>query len=368
MIFGKYPWTDFHDLNLDWLVDTVKNIINDIKSLFNWTEQHEEDYKNLKEIVDGLPNIPQKWILVGDSFGESPSIGQDWESLLVSYLADRNITSYMCHLPGGSFGNLVKYQTALESLTVPNPEEITDILVAGGYNDVNVLPAMYNGMNNFINFAKSIYPNAKIHYAPFCLSYDYYSLAKTVDLRNWAMQCSETLDIDIVSDAWLIFRDYSTLGGDKIHPTAIGSELIAKGLLSFCLTRNVFTENNYGQATFEYDDTIIDTNTSTLSDYEFRSYDDVNIEFNNIYIKLLNSTSFVAQTKIATITTPKYITGQWEINIPVTGYGMVNGVVEFVNGVITINGGNVYLIISSYSSFDELFIRNSSSTIPMTIA
>lgn len=41
---NKYPYTDFHELNLDWLLTTYQQIVDDIKDIQDWVEQHEIDY------------------------------------------------------------------------------------------------------------------------------------------------------------------------------------------------------------------------------------------------------------------------------------------------------------------------------------
>lgn len=41
---NKYPYTDFHELNLDWLLTTYQQIVDDIKDIQDWVTQHEIDY------------------------------------------------------------------------------------------------------------------------------------------------------------------------------------------------------------------------------------------------------------------------------------------------------------------------------------
>lgn len=41
---NKYPYTDFHELNLDWLLTTYKQIVDDIHDIQDWVAQHEIDY------------------------------------------------------------------------------------------------------------------------------------------------------------------------------------------------------------------------------------------------------------------------------------------------------------------------------------
>lgn len=41
---SKYPYTDFHELNLDWLLTTYQQIVDDIHDIQDWVAQHEIDY------------------------------------------------------------------------------------------------------------------------------------------------------------------------------------------------------------------------------------------------------------------------------------------------------------------------------------
>ena len=51
---NKYPYTDFHEINLSWLLETVKDIIKELDSLDAWKVQHEAEYQELKTFCDQL--------------------------------------------------------------------------------------------------------------------------------------------------------------------------------------------------------------------------------------------------------------------------------------------------------------------------
>lgn len=53
---NKYPYTDFHEINLSWLLETVKDIIKEVDSLENWKVQHEAEYQELKAFEQALIN------------------------------------------------------------------------------------------------------------------------------------------------------------------------------------------------------------------------------------------------------------------------------------------------------------------------
>ena len=52
--FDKYPYTDFHELNLDWVLKTVKALMQAVDSLDEWKEAHEAEYEQLKDLYDQI--------------------------------------------------------------------------------------------------------------------------------------------------------------------------------------------------------------------------------------------------------------------------------------------------------------------------
>ena len=49
-----YPYTDFHEMNLDWCINTVKTLIKAVSDIDGWIENHEEEYKQLKDLYDAV--------------------------------------------------------------------------------------------------------------------------------------------------------------------------------------------------------------------------------------------------------------------------------------------------------------------------
>lgn len=57
MIINKYPYTDFHELNLDWILGQMKKLESDYAGLVAGYEQIEKDFKTLEGTVNNLLNI-----------------------------------------------------------------------------------------------------------------------------------------------------------------------------------------------------------------------------------------------------------------------------------------------------------------------
>lgn len=54
MFINKYNYTDFHELNLDWVIAAVKELLSEVDNLLSWKKTHEEEYEQLKELYDQI--------------------------------------------------------------------------------------------------------------------------------------------------------------------------------------------------------------------------------------------------------------------------------------------------------------------------
>lgn len=60
----KWPYTDFHELNADWIVAHFKEFIDQISNLNEWRSTHEKEYAELKKLYDNIMagNFPESMI------------------------------------------------------------------------------------------------------------------------------------------------------------------------------------------------------------------------------------------------------------------------------------------------------------------
>ena len=56
MIINEYPYTDFHELNLDWILNQMKKLESDYSGLVSGYEQIERDFRALHAEVNNLLN------------------------------------------------------------------------------------------------------------------------------------------------------------------------------------------------------------------------------------------------------------------------------------------------------------------------
>ena len=53
---NKYPYTDFHELNLDWLLETYQEIVDHVNELLSWMEQHKGEYEEALKRLEAVEN------------------------------------------------------------------------------------------------------------------------------------------------------------------------------------------------------------------------------------------------------------------------------------------------------------------------
>lgn len=55
-VFEHFPYTNFHDLNLNWIIGLIKSLDERTDSLESWESIHQDEYEVLAEKVEGLIN------------------------------------------------------------------------------------------------------------------------------------------------------------------------------------------------------------------------------------------------------------------------------------------------------------------------
>ena len=52
--FNQYPYINQNDLNLDWIISHLKDLIDELASLEDWRRTHEAQYAELKALYDAI--------------------------------------------------------------------------------------------------------------------------------------------------------------------------------------------------------------------------------------------------------------------------------------------------------------------------
>lgn len=97
-----FPYTDFHELNLDWILAHFKEFIEEIAGLEAWKTSHEAEYQQLKDLYDDIisGDFPQsmkdaleRWVRINgvDIIGELVKMvffGITMDGYFVAYIPD----------------------------------------------------------------------------------------------------------------------------------------------------------------------------------------------------------------------------------------------------------------------------------------
>lgn len=123
---NKYPYTDFHELNLDWVIKTVKALFEAVATIDGWIENHQTEYEQLKALYDDIiaGNFPDSirqafadWMnanalnLVGQMITHV-FFGLTDAGYFVAYIPDSwsdiifKTTGYDISIPGVDYGHL----------------------------------------------------------------------------------------------------------------------------------------------------------------------------------------------------------------------------------------------------------------------
>lgn len=71
-LFDHFPYTNFHELNLQWILCHFTEFIKAIDDLEEWKSQHEKEYEELKKLYDdisaghfppGMYNAMHDWVV-----------------------------------------------------------------------------------------------------------------------------------------------------------------------------------------------------------------------------------------------------------------------------------------------------------------
>lgn len=293
-MFENFPYTNFHELNLDWIIKVAKDFLdqythiqeliqNGEESITNLTESGEqaitegetaireltaEELEALQEKADELEQILQNWfdehigyfnnrriVACGDSY--LMDYNYSWGDKLQAMLGLDETSFYKAGLSGGGFlslpgatgdvGNGFLRGLMLKEGDIPNKDTITDVILCGGLNDSSYTPATFptelfnTNVEAFISHARQIFPNAKIWIGYCGNAVDVLSSqlgTRTIDNRLYTIEkysnIQSTTQVAINPDLWKVFTySFSWFSSDYLHPNTLGMQGIATAIMAW---------------------------------------------------------------------------------------------------------------------------------------
>ena len=264
------PYTNFHELNLDWFLQEFNKLIaqwkamqknfDNLQDAFNDLKRYVQDYfKNLdvqEEInnkIDSLvangyfntflndyfKNLKKRvFILIGDSYGENPyEYKGGWTTPFKNFSGLTEGVDCFTNCVGGTgfvkTGNTGKtFLDLLKDINIStvNPGDVTDILVCGGCNDVDTT---YNDLNTailaFRNYCKQHFVNANINISMIGIfkASGRRKLLLSKVLRSYQLAVNYGM---MYIDSTCCLHRYDFIGEDGVHPTSAGCINIGRNL------------------------------------------------------------------------------------------------------------------------------------------
>ena len=209
---------------------------------------------HLQDEIDVLTtskNIQErkKILILSDSYGGNfGTMTRNFLDLVKANLEDENITCDILHANGASFVRTGFLFESLLSAYAGDKDSITDLYVFGGLNDANYplvgladIP-LATGIANFMTTAKTLYPNAVIHYGFIGRGARPNSgtlrlnIIKTIgDIQTeWAKNGGQ-----FISNCEYILADARLMQSDGLHPNDNGADMLAKYVFNAILNGTV---------------------------------------------------------------------------------------------------------------------------------
>ena len=256
-LFENFPYTNLHNLNLDWIVKTVKEnneTVNELQEYVGTIDTQIQEKidtevpEAIAEAVESgviseaiLASKTRKYIFIGDSYAEgyTPDGNVTGFPLIVKNILGLtdNENFFNINRGGAGFGPASGSELAFDALlqsisaTITDKDSITDIIFAGGYNDNGYTKTdILNGISRCRTFIKSNYTNPSLRVWLFAIGYN----AKTPNIR---FKLYDRYN-DVYAKSFFIYRKltkayckYDWFSSDGIHPSTLAQEAIAREIV-----------------------------------------------------------------------------------------------------------------------------------------
>ena len=263
-MFNKYPYSDVHELNLDWVIDICRKAESQLSAIGNSVSEVLEGWKedgtlqqmvndnlavNLSEInnkitaltnnitslsnsLDSKVKKIKNVVCIGDSYleGYTPDgTIAGWGDRLAS-LSGWTVHKY--YKGGAGFTNTVdniNFTTLLNSAKngVPDANAIDLVIVAGGYNEGSGI--VRNNVKNWVDTARNYFPNAIIAVGYIAVHGTRSVYSVNASVAAYTQEISGCMSLGDLSGA-LITDLTINVSSDGIHPNSTGQSMIASAI------------------------------------------------------------------------------------------------------------------------------------------
>ena len=402
--FRNYPSSQMSDLNLDWFFEKFKVISDAVEEMTKeWHDikgtakkivedevKKELDSGEIGRVVDeavktGLSTARSytdrsrrtfdfngKTICIGDSYGEGYNPDGNvtgWPVLLKGYLDLTDDNFFSISLGGSGFVNNTTFSVLLNQTNNHfKNEEVTNIIVCGGFNDMNVtIHDIINAIYNFKKTAGILYPNAQIFVGFIGNSTTLSTRGSLIIPREGYCSGCEYNGITYLSGVENALHSTAMFGSDGVHPNTWGEETIAKTISNALL-------NGYGS--------VVKSGTKiTAVDFkhgftgstiiETMQYNDTCAFYGSFSMTRTENVTFNGDGTFYELFSfaDSYVLGGFQCDLPTTAIlGSADGSYRTVPCTLRVYNGGLWIAIRSASGEKyETYDVNSIVTEPFTI-
>lgn len=234
MSINKYPYTDFHEMNMDWIIGEVRRLSQIV---------------NNSEIENGR----KRYIFIGDSYGHASGTNMGWIDRLIPMMRLSSADYFESAVGGKGFKNN-GFLELLQGVSgrIDEPETITDIIVLGGANDIGYSTSqLLSWINDFIDYANSTFENAVVKIG---------FIAGTTDASVKGIQFGRIIEAYskakavFLDNLQYVFANTSYISADTVHPNMEGYEVLTKhiyGALNGGTSVNYYENTGVGDSIME---------------------------------------------------------------------------------------------------------------------
>lgn len=205
--------------------------------------------------ADAINNLAgRKFILLGDSYGDGwtpERMEVSWMTRIKNALGSENV--YTCSEGGVGFcgynSQRATYITLLQRLLpqIPDRNAITDIVPCGGLPDMRKNDAeLITGINNFVSYCRTMFPNARISYGAIGWGPTAYIQNFMVPKYNNVFSNIGALGIYNMPGAYTSLHGHPEwFSSDGNHPNGAGQQAIANNVIAHLLSTRYLVGPGY---------------------------------------------------------------------------------------------------------------------------
>ena len=292
-MWWRFPYTNFHELNLDWIIKQVKEIPEKIKKSVDEVANEKLSDENISRIVGSSFYRKGTIILLSDSYGTQTT---NWIKIVRNKLESLYSNIISNAKEGAGFRQTDNNPTTLlntliSDMTSDEKDDVTLVVVCMGANDIGYAGQVANGMSSFCNTVRSNFKNAEIMIGAvgaICFNNRTGNWAgKTnknmIDMINQYMISAQNNGAYFMPYSFCAMRCSDYFNSDGVHPNAEGANSIANMVIANILG-TYSTENNV-----KNEDVNLDSDTSV-----FRYETGISSGGMHLFVTILNGVTFLS--------------------------------------------------------------------------